>query len=149
MRTLCIMALLIGSAFAQNPEDALLKTPAVTAAITFLHEHTHQGFNGDKTEWSFVIGADGKPSTPQSSHEYSSNHLTVFIGADRAIIHSHPDGTAAQPSNGDMATAKHCAIPNFEVSGYAIWVAEADGTTVRKVADITQGKHGIIVITYL
>jgi proteasome lid subunit RPN8/RPN11 len=128
-------------------EDMLIRTPTVIAAITDLHSRIHQG-GVDKTEWSFVVRADGTPSKPQSSHDYAANHLTVALGSDRAIVHSHPDGTAPFPSDADSAAAKKCRIPNYVVSGYHIYVAEPDGKTVRKVADIEQGKHNTINIKW-
>ena len=128
-------------------KDMLIRTPTVIAAITELHSHTHLG-GMDKTEWSVVVRADGTPSKPYSSHDWSSNHLTVRIGSDLAIIHSHPDGTAPYPSQSDQNAAKQCHIPNYEISAYHIYVAEPDGKTVRKVADIEQGKHNTINIKW-
>ena len=128
-------------------EDMLIRTPTVIAAITELHSHTHLG-GMDKTEWSVVVRADGTPSKPYSSHDWASNHLTVRIGSDLAIIHSHPDGTAPYPSQSDQNAAKQCHIPNYEISAYHIYVAEPDGKTVRKVADIEQGKHNTINIKW-
>lgn len=145
--TSMIIGLLLSLACAYahgQSEDEMLKTPAVLDAINELHAHTHlAGY--DKAEWSFVIRQDGTPSKPQSSHEFSQNHLSVAIGSDRAIIHSHPDGTSPQPSNGDLIAAKHCKVPNYEISGYHIYVAEPDGKTIRKVADIEQAKHGVVI----
>jgi proteasome lid subunit RPN8/RPN11 len=93
-----------------------------------------------------VIHEDGTASQPYSSNDYSANVLTVLL-SDRAILHSHPDGAPSQPSDRDIQTAKVVRMPNYEVSGYAVWVATPDGKT-HKVAFIEQGKHGTITIKY-
>jgi len=141
-----IVAIAIG-AHCQD-QDELLKTPAVLSTIAQLHSHTFNA-SEDKTEWSSIINEDGTVSTPYSSHDWSSNHLTVQIGSTKAILHSHPTGTAPQPSQGDLATAKKCGIPNYEISFYYIYVAESDGKTVRKVANLSTGKHGVLVIQWV
>jgi len=154
IRTLTILTVLaiwagaLTYAHGQTDPDALIKTPAVLAAIGELHSHTFTA-GVDKTEYSIVIRADGSPSKPQSSHDWSSNHLTVAIGSDLAIVHSHPTGTAPQPSEWDLIAAKRCGIRNYEVSFYYIYVAEPDGKTIRKVANLSTGKHGILVIKWL
>jgi hypothetical protein len=124
-------------------QDEVVQTPQVEAQILKLHDHTNTG--SDKTEWSFVIQRDGTPSALYSSHDYSKNVLTVKIDNDLAIVHSHPTATSPQPSQGDIDTAKKCRMPNYEVSLYAIWVAEPSGK-VRKAAEIEFGKHGRVII---
>ncbi len=142
---LVALGIFLSTIFAHG-QDAILKTPSVMAAINVLHSHTLSSF--DKIEYSFVVRADGTPSKPQTSHDYFSNYLTIIPGSDKAIVHSHPMATSPQPSNGDFDAAKKLGGPNYEVSLYAIWVAEPNGRG-HKVADIEMGKHGKIIVKFL
>jgi hypothetical protein len=126
-------------------QDEVLKTPAVLAQIKEIH--TCCTFGPSKTETSFRVTADGTPSNPASSNDYLKNTMRVY-STDLAIVHSHPMAGDPRPSPGDIATARSIGKPNYEVSLYAIWVTEGDGT-VRKVATLKSGKHGVLIVTFL
>lgn len=44
-----------------------------------------------------------------------------------AIVHSHPDGTSARPSRGDVAVARRLVLPFIVVTRTEIWIAGARG----------------------
>jgi proteasome lid subunit RPN8/RPN11 len=62
----------------------------------------------------------------------------------QALIHTHEPGVSPQPSRQDIEVAKQLGCPNYELSMFALWVANPDGTTA-KVGDVEM-KHGELVI---
>ena len=142
----CVVAAL------SHGQDEILKNPAVLAQVKDIHESGCSDvflgtFGPLMTEYSFRITADGTPSKTESSHEFASNTMRVY-NTDLAIVHSHPMAGDPRPSPGDITTATHIRRSNYEVSLYAIWVAEGNGT-VRKVATLKSGKHGALIVTFL
>ena len=145
VRLFCILVPLMSAAFGQGN---IVKTPAVQAQISKLYADARQSFapttNGltRKTELSFTVSADGAPNQVCSSHDWAHDSLRLHRG-DTAIVHTHPFGTVARPSDGDVAIAVKLGIPNYVVSSYALWVAMPDGE-VAQVAYV-QWKHGQLV----
>lgn len=146
VRRFCILASLMSAAFGQGN---VVKTPAVQAQMSKLYANARQSFvpttNGltRKTELSFTLSADGAPNPVGSSHDWAHDSVRVHRG-DTAIVHTHPFGTAPRPSAGDVAIAVKLGIPNYVLSGYALWVAMPDGE-VAQVADV-QWRHGQLVL---
>jgi hypothetical protein len=146
LRLCRIVALLTSAAFAQ---DQALKMRAVQAQMSKLYEDALRTFvpttNGStrKAELSFTVKADGTPGPITSSGAWARNFLRVQQN-DTAIVHTHPLGTGARPSDCDTEIAVKLGIPNFEMSHHALWVAMPNGTA-HKIADV-QWNHGQLVL---
>ncbi len=130
---------MVGSAAAECSHD-LLKTTSVHDGMKNLYSKASDSYQGaNKQEHSLTVDKDGNPSDITTSHDASKNTVTVHKEdgkvTDQAIIHTHPKGTDAKPSDADVAIAKKTGIPNYSLSQNQLWVATPDGKT-SKVADV-------------
>jgi proteasome lid subunit RPN8/RPN11 len=128
----------------QTAEPAI-GSPAVQAQMYRLYSAAAASYFGQTSvEFSFTVDAAGSPREVTSSNERDTNHLLFYPG-DRAIVHTHPKGTDPRPSDGDIATAKKCGVPNYELSVSELWVATPDGK-YHRVGSV-RVKHGVLEVT--
>ena len=95
----------------------------------------HAAMQSDKQENCY-----GEPVGEQQSNE----HFRAALDSIKDWCRCNGGGFWYEQIDGPDNMRK----PNYEISAYHIYVAEPDGKTVRKVADIEQGKHNTINIKW-
>lgn len=82
-------------------------TPQMKRQLAALHDRATMTYlTSDRTEFSFTVDAGGNPGPIHSSHTAMHDYIVVHTG-DTAIVHTHPSGASVQPSDDDVAVAKH------------------------------------------
>jgi proteasome lid subunit RPN8/RPN11 len=107
------------------------------AAVTFLSNH-------EKQEFSYTIDRNGTESDIKSDHDWTRN--VVAVDNDTvAVVHTHPNGTSPEPSQGDRAAATNSGIDVYTLSQHELWVAHPYAKRAEKIGEVIW-EHGHIRI---
>jgi hypothetical protein len=107
------------------------------AAVTFLSEDR-------KEEYSFTIDRNGSESAITTDRNWSQS--TVTVESDTvAVVHTHPNGTHAEPSVSDQAAATNNGIDVYTLSAHELWVAHPYAKRAEKIGEVIW-EHGHIRI---